>query len=750
MTSDQWTQYLLRSGTNTPRDIRLDYLWLLGLGLLLIATGIGMRDPWPADEPRFALIARDMVGNGNWLLPRVGGDVYADKPPLFFWLIALGLKATHSLRLAFLLPSLLSALGCVVLVYDLGRRLWNRETGLVAGLSLLITVQFVWQARQAQIDATLCFWTTLSLYGLLRHLLLGPQWRWYAIGWAAAGLGVITKGVGFLPLLVLIPFALLRPPRWSPRATSNASARWLIGPLAFLLAVGAWLVPMLLAARLDPTLTAYRDEILFQQTVDRYAHAWHHHRPFWYFLVHVIPWFWLPLTALLPWLIPRWRKSLREHDLRIALLLAWIGLVILFFSLSSGKRGVYVLPAVPAFALACAPYLAEIARQRTAQRVIFAVAALVSSVFALTVASLLVRADKRAELIGNYEIDPLGPLLLIAVLASLVCAIARPNRGFAAFAGVVAVVLLTVSFWVNPAMNESESGASFVARVERTADPTHELGLVAYKEQYLLNARRPIVHFGHARWREADQEAADAALWLSSRADRQLLVSERVRALCFGQAEAQALGRADRIDWYIVRGHADPGCVARGKPDVARSYVPPWPPLAAEFRSHRPTGLRRARSRAPRIPRQEPGCRDVHAGARSQSHHPRRRTCPFESRVCHRKTSVTCSTCRTRSSASTVRSACRSIAHPAFPIASRCATQSRASRCCWSTSPISRPTTPTGRATPSLSAKVPARPTMPSTRYRRRCAGGRYRCAPSTRSTRWWMRGLPMGPSCSN
>jgi hypothetical protein len=207
--------------------------------------------------------------------------------------------------------------------------------------------------------------------------------------------------------------------------------------------------------------------------------------------------------------------------------------------------------------------------------VIFSVAALVTGVCALAVPWLLVRADKLADMIASYEFDPFGPLLLITVLASLVCATARPNRGFAAFAGVVAVVLLTVSFWVNPAMNDSESGASFGARVEGTADPTHELGLVAYKEQYLLNVRRPIVNFGHARWREADQEAADAALWLSSRAGRQLLVGERVRALCFGQAEAQALGRADRIEWYIVRGRADPGCVARGKPDVARSYAPP-------------------------------------------------------------------------------------------------------------------------------------------------------------------------------
>ena len=214
-----WVHGVLRPGRNSPRDVQLDYLWLLSLGLILIATGIGLRDPWPADEPRFALIARDMAVSGDWLLPRVGGDIYADKPPVFFWLLALGIEITHSLRASFLLPSLLSALGCVALVYDLARRLWSRETGLIAGVLLLLTVQFVWQARQAQIDATLTFWTTLSLYGLLRHLLLGPAWRWYAIGWVAAGLGVITKGVGFLPLLVLPAFWLSR--RWVPGSSGG-------------------------------------------------------------------------------------------------------------------------------------------------------------------------------------------------------------------------------------------------------------------------------------------------------------------------------------------------------------------------------------------------------------------------------------------------------------------------------------------------------------------------------------------------
>ena len=73
--------------TSPPPPIRLSDLLWLGLALvIIIGSGIGSRDPWPADEPRFASIARDMVATGEWLFPRVGGDLYQDKPPMFFWM----------------------------------------------------------------------------------------------------------------------------------------------------------------------------------------------------------------------------------------------------------------------------------------------------------------------------------------------------------------------------------------------------------------------------------------------------------------------------------------------------------------------------------------------------------------------------------------------------------------------------------------------------------------------------------------
>ena len=71
--------------------------------------------------------------------------------------------------------------------------------GLAAAIAVLSCLQFVYQFKRAQIDPTLVFATTLSLYGLMRHLLRGPDWRWYFIGCVMAGVGVVLKGVGFLP-----------------------------------------------------------------------------------------------------------------------------------------------------------------------------------------------------------------------------------------------------------------------------------------------------------------------------------------------------------------------------------------------------------------------------------------------------------------------------------------------------------------------------------------------------------------------
>ena len=163
----------------------------------MLGAGLGLRDPWPADEPRFALVAKQMIESGDWLFPHRGTELYSDKPPMFMWLQAAAYTLFGNWRVAFLLPPLLAALGTLWCVVDLGKRLWTRRVGLYAGYALLFALQFTYQAKKAQIDPVVVFWITLANYGLLRHLLRGPDWRMWMLGWFAAGIGTITKGVGW-------------------------------------------------------------------------------------------------------------------------------------------------------------------------------------------------------------------------------------------------------------------------------------------------------------------------------------------------------------------------------------------------------------------------------------------------------------------------------------------------------------------------------------------------------------------------
>jgi hypothetical protein len=126
----------------------------------------------------------------------------------------------------------------------------------------------------------------------------------------------VTKGVGFLPLLVLLPWALWR---WQQRRavvapTPRARALlWLVP--AFLLGTAVWLGPLGIALLNDPSpeLQSYARELLFKQTGTRYANAWHHVQPAWYYL-QVIATLWLPGSLLLPALVPAWWRRLGRLD----------------------------------------------------------------------------------------------------------------------------------------------------------------------------------------------------------------------------------------------------------------------------------------------------------------------------------------------------------------------------------------------------------------------------------------------------
>jgi 4-amino-4-deoxy-L-arabinose transferase-like glycosyltransferase len=301
----------------------------------------------------------------------------------------------------------------------------------------------------------------------------------------------------------------------------------------------------------DPAYAAYRDEILFRQTAVRYADAWHHLKPFWYYLVEVIPVFWLPVSLALPWLVPAWRRDLRDGDARQLLLLGWIALVVLFFSVSPGKRGVYLLPAVPALALAAAPHARALLDRPGVQRAGYAVLALFVAVLGLALLYFAAIApEKGAALVEKYEITP-WKFLAVLCAAGLAWLAAGPRRGMYAIAGWLLTFWLLYGLYAYPLLNRARSPASMMAKVGRLIGPDAALGLVAWKEQLVLHADRPIVHFGYRQYGN-DAEMNDAIRWLASGEKRYLLLPDGAVHGCLLRSRLIQVDYIHRADWFLA------------------------------------------------------------------------------------------------------------------------------------------------------------------------------------------------------
>jgi len=324
-------------------------LWLvLVCGVLL--WNLWGYDLWAPDEPYFAEGAREMIADGHWAVPHVNGGVTTDKPPLFFWLIALfSLPLSHVSSLTARLPSALAALGSVALTARLGRRLADARTGRLAGLILLSTYLFWDKSRTAQIDSLLCFLILAALSAFEGFLAGDADGRKAGLlFWLACSLAVIAKGpVGFaVPLGIAVTTLAARRDLGSWRRFAPFS-----GPLAFAALVGAWAVLATLGGGGEYSVWG----ALKEHALGRAVYGMHHAQPPWYYL-EVMPLQLLPWTALLPAaLLAAWKR--RSPNARF--LLVWTTFIFLFFSAITEKRELYLLPACPAIAILIAWMLRE-------------------------------------------------------------------------------------------------------------------------------------------------------------------------------------------------------------------------------------------------------------------------------------------------------------------------------------------------------------------------------------------------------
>ena len=332
---------------------RLHVATIVGATLLALAPQLFTRQVWNPDAPRYMEVARAMTATGQYLVPRLNGDLYPDKPPLVFW------ASAALYRLGFGLSSgrvvaLLATLGTVLFTYALGRRLYGPAVGLLAALVTLTSGLFLHISGLGVLDPPLTFFVVGSIYCAVRAFERGGRspGPWWLGVYGAIALGVLVKGPVALssPGLVVLAYGLAR------RREVRGGGWWhLLGALLFAAVVAAWLVPACIQGG-----AAYSDNIL-RQPWKRVAHSPSHRQPFYFYLMHSA-WFHFPWTLLLVlavvWAV---RRARREEGAALGLEFWWLAVLLVCFSAVSGKRVRYLLPLMPAAGLLTSRYLCAVA-----------------------------------------------------------------------------------------------------------------------------------------------------------------------------------------------------------------------------------------------------------------------------------------------------------------------------------------------------------------------------------------------------
>jgi 4-amino-4-deoxy-L-arabinose transferase-like glycosyltransferase len=328
--------------------LRRDLAIISVLALPLFFWGIGslpFRDP---DEGLYGAIAREMVERGDWLTPRFNGVPYLEKPPLYYWLVALTYALFGFSEWGARLWPALGASATALLTAFLGCRAFGPRVGTVAGLVLATSLGVFVYGRVAGVDLVFTALVTLAVYCLFRWRRGGgtaPRVGFYL----AVALAALTKGaLGLLLPGVLAAAVLVFRPRPGLR---ELGLGWGV-PLVLALVV-PW---HLLASRATPGFLGYyvlethllrflRGTAAIEDEVPLSTPAF-----LLVSLVWLLPWS-LFLPSALVLLRREWGALPSDARSAWAVLLLWAGLVFALFGLSAFKLEHYALPAFPPFAL---------------------------------------------------------------------------------------------------------------------------------------------------------------------------------------------------------------------------------------------------------------------------------------------------------------------------------------------------------------------------------------------------------------
>jgi 4-amino-4-deoxy-L-arabinose transferase-like glycosyltransferase len=330
--------------------------FLLLCGLLLFLPGFFNIPPIDRDEARFAQATKQMVETGDFVDIRFQDDVRYKKPVGIYWLQSAAVETASALGLpraelriwVYRIPSLVGAIGAVLLTYWTALAFVTRRGAVLAALLLCSSVLLGVEARLAKTDATLLL-TVVAAMGALARVYLSwqrgedpehPPWSWPAIFWTALAGGVLLKGplILLFVALTIVTLAIL---------DRSASWLWRLRPVWGLMWTLVLVLPWFVAIFWRAGEIFFTDSIGGDMLSKLAAQESHGAPPGLYLLLFWIT-FW-PGAPLAGMAAPAVWRARREPGAQF--LLAWLVPSWIVFELVLTKLPHYVLPLYPAIAI---------------------------------------------------------------------------------------------------------------------------------------------------------------------------------------------------------------------------------------------------------------------------------------------------------------------------------------------------------------------------------------------------------------
>jgi 4-amino-4-deoxy-L-arabinose transferase-like glycosyltransferase len=325
-------------------------------GLLLFLPGFFNIPPIDRDEARFAQATKQMVESGDFIDIRFQDDVRYKKPVGVYWLQAAVVETASALGLPraqvrvwlYRVPSLIGAIGAVLLTYWTALAFVTRRGAILAALILCSSVLLGAEARLAKTDAMLLL-SVVAAMGAMARVYLSwqrgedpahPPWSWPAIFWTALAGGILLKGPLILMFvgLTIVTLAIL---------DRSAAWLWRLRPVWGLMWTLILVLPWFVAIFWRAGDAFFADSIGGDMLSKLSAQESHGAPPGVYLLLFWVT-FW-PGAALAGMATPAVWRARREPGAQY--LLAWLVPSWIVFELVLTKLPHYVLPLYPAIAI---------------------------------------------------------------------------------------------------------------------------------------------------------------------------------------------------------------------------------------------------------------------------------------------------------------------------------------------------------------------------------------------------------------